>query len=72
MPKTNLETTAQAVLKQCLQSASSNINKKKGNERVREVSHASRFTHPYVNLSSNSFFGSFFVENSRQVSHVSV
>lgn len=48
------------------------INEIKGNERVREVSHASRFTHPYVNLSSNSFFGSFFVENSRQVSHVSV
>lgn len=48
------------------------INKKKRNERVREVSYASRFTHPYVNLSSSSFFGSFFVENSRQVSHVSV
>lgn len=31
--------------------------------RVREASHASRITHPYVNLSSNSFFGSFFVEN---------
>lgn len=45
------------------------INKIKRNKRVREVSYASRFTHPYVNLSSSSFFGSFFVENSWQVAH---
>ena len=43
------------------------INKKKRNKRVREVSFASRFTHPYVNLSSKSFSGSLFVENSYQV-----
>lgn len=45
------------------------INKIKRNKRVREVSYASRFTHPYVNLSSKSFSGSLFVENSWQVSH---
>ena len=39
------------------------INKKKRNKRVREASYASRFTRPYVNLSSKSFFASFFVEN---------
>ena len=49
------------------QSMAKPINKKKRNKRVREVSFASRFTHPYVNLSSKSFSGSLFVENSYQV-----
>lgn len=45
------------------------INEIKRNKRVREVSYASRFTHPYVNLTSTSFFGTFFVENSGAIAH---
>ena len=43
------------------------INKKKRNKRVSRESYSLLSTHPYGYLASNSFFGSFFVENSRAV-----
>ena len=69
---TKTETNAQALLKHCSTKTETNaqaINKKKRNKRVREVSFASRFTHPKVNLTSKSFSGSLFVEKSGLVSN---